>query len=682
MVSRNWKIPYSRLSVPDDFSSITELTPLLSRILVSRGISNADEVREFLESSAGELLPSMSLKDIDKAVDRIRQAAAAHETVAVYGDYDVDGITATCLLTDYLRSIGLRCFHYIPVRTDDGYGLKTIGIDRLREKGVTLIITVDCGITAVEETEYARSKGIDVIITDHHECGAGGIPAAAAVVDCKRADDTYENRYLAGVGIALKLVCACEHDNDEYVDRYCDLVAIGTVADVMPLVGENRILVRRGLAKIHESRIRPGLLAIIRNSKLNPEKLSTSNISFGLAPRLNAAGRIGEAEKAVELLMCQDIDEALRIAQELNELNDKRKKIGDKIWSEAVAKLNGKTPKAPIVLFDDGSEWNQGVIGIVASRLAEKYSIPAILISLEGEDGKGSCRSYGGFNLFNALNSCREHLEGFGGHALAAGLTIKRGSIKSFSEALTRYYYDNPPEESPDLICDLLIDDPELLSAEGIRSLALLEPCGTDNTLPLMCSCDAVICGRASFTGSRKQHAQFKVSIRGRQFDAVLFSYADHCSKDIFRDGMHVDIAYSPRINDYYSRDNVQLTITEIKPHSGIELCTELVNGSNADALYFCREYIPIRQDKIKSKCAVSWRSIRSLNALPGSVNELMEICPDSVTPEMFCVSLLAFMELGLLSQTDGSILSSSPVNNIKVDLQDSHILSGSGRNR
>ena len=446
---------------------------LTAALLSARGVRTPEEAAEFLREDAGLLRDPMAMKDMDKAVSRIRAAVGKRETVAVYGDYDVDGITSTCLLTDYLRSKGLRCLPYIPSRDNEGYGLNTAAIDTLHGQGVSLMVTVDCGITAREEAAYARTLGMDLVITDHHECGGGPLPEACAVVDPKREDDHCPNPYLAGVGVAMKLACACEGESESILARYADLVAVGTVADVMPLIGENRALVQLGLEMLRE-RPRLGLAAMLRESGLDEKKLSASSIGFGLAPRLNAAGRLGQTDIALQLLMTDDPDEAARLAASLCELNRKRQSIETEIWQEANAMLEGREPDGPIVLCSD--RWHQGVIGIAASRLAEQYSLPAIMICFHGEKGKGSCRSYGGFNLFDALSACAEHLTGFGGHALAAGLNLRQDQLPAFRRALADYYRSHRPAPQPEVLCDLLITDPALLSLDNVSSLERLEP--------------------------------------------------------------------------------------------------------------------------------------------------------------------------------------------------------------
>lgn len=370
-------------------------SPLLSAVLCVRGINSPESAREFLECGPGALADPFMMTDMAAAVERIKLAIERRERVAVYGDYDVDGITSTCVLTDHLRKKGLDCLYYIPDRMEEGYGLNTGAIKSLQEKGVSLIITVDCGVTTVEEAAYAALLGVDMIITDHHEC-RDTLPAAVAVVDPKRADCNYPSRDLAGVGVAFKLLCALEGDSRAVLDEYADLVAVGTIADVMPLTGENRFIVREGLKKLRHG-ARPGLRALVEEAGLGEKRISASNVGFSLAPRLNASGRLGQASLAAELLLTESATRAAEYAADLCSLNRERQALETEIWHQALDMLDGEKPQDPIVLC--GDNWHQGVIGIAASRLTEAFNVPAVMICLDGDKGKGSCRSCGGFNL-------------------------------------------------------------------------------------------------------------------------------------------------------------------------------------------------------------------------------------------------------------------------------------------
>ena len=634
-MKKGWKIPYSRPEVPQELLQ-AGYGPLLTAVLALRGIKTTVEAQRLINGGADCLHDPLLMGGMSVAKARIEQAIRLGEKVAVYGDYDVDGITATCLVTDYLRGRGLDCLPYIPDRSEEGYGLNRSALDTLRAEDVNLVITVDCGITAVEETEYARSLGIDVIITDHHECKTGTLPDAVAVIDCKQEGDPYPNSYLAGVGVALKLVSACDGDGPAMLERYADLVAVGTVADVMPLVGENRYLVRRGIKKLIENPL-PGFSAMLREAGVDPIHVTASTIGFSLAPRLNAAGRLGQAVKAAELLMCSDEETAAPLAAELCELNRQRQSIETEIWQEAQAALSGTVPDGPIVLASD--RWHQGVIGIAASRLAEQFSLPAIMICLMGDQGKGSCRSYGGFNLYDALAACSEHLLGFGGHALAAGLTIAPEKIDDFRQALKAYYKQNAPSEIPEVQCDLLIRDPSLLTVENVRELDLLEPYGNANQKPVFCFSNVELESVSNVGGGR--HMRVRVRSGHTRFEGIFFS---HSSDSLgLHEGDYADLAFTPQINDYRGHVSVQLVISAARKHRPEELCRELLAGVS-DCLWAAADYRPERADFVQL-----WRSDCGCRPLPRDLDGLLSLCPPGMAPESFCICLLTFLETGLL---------------------------------
>lgn len=641
MKSKIWKIPYSRPEVPAALIA-AGYTPLLAAVLRLRGVTTPEEAGRLIHGSDDCLHDPMLMKGMPAAVERLHRAIASGETVAVYGDYDVDGITSTCVVTDYLRSKGLCCIPYIPDRSGEGYGVNNAALDTLHAQGVTLVVTVDCGITAVAETVHAAELGMDMLITDHHECPSGALPAAAAVVDCKQDGDQYPNKELAGVGVALKLVCACEGGSAAMLDRYADLVAVGTVADVMPLVDENRYLVRRGITKL-ETAPRPGIAAMLREASVDGRKLTAATIGFSIAPRLNAAGRLGQAMTAARLLMTQDTDAANALAAELCELNRKRQSIETDIWQEANAILAGQSPDAPIVLASD--HWHQGVIGIAASRLAEQYSLPTIMICLNGDSGKGSCRSYGGFNLFEALSACAAHLTGFGGHALAAGLNISRSEVDAFREALAEYYRLNRPAAQPEVQCDLLIGDPAMLSIDNVRSLDLLEPYGNANPRPTLCVSGAELDSADAVGGGR--HLRMRIRLRRVRFEAIFFSHtADELG---LREGELIDLAFTPQINEFRGHVSVQLVVSEARPHDGTELCRRILGGDEK-ALWAAAQFCPDRMDFVRI-----WRGIqrRGFTAADDEAG-IIEQTPRGMEPERFCLCLMVLLEVGLLAPGPG----------------------------
>ena len=572
MKEKTWNIP-EPAPIPEALLR-AGYTPLLAAVLAARGVGTADEARAFLDggtpAGAGAPIPGM-----DAAVARLRQAMERGETVAVYGDYDVDGITSTCLLTEYLRSVGLDVRGYIPDRLKEGYGVNAGAIRRLHEQGVRLIVTVDCGITAVEETAYAASLGIDMIITDHHECQQQ-LPAAAAVVDPKRPECRSEARSLAGVGVAFRLVCALDGDSERMLARFADLVAVGTIADVMPLVGENRRIVKAGLETLRRGP-RPGLAALMEQAGVNTARLNANAVGFTLSPRINAAGRLGQVETAARLLWERDPDRAQALAEQLCEMNRQRQQLEADIWDEAVDMLAGRPAGDPIVLAREG--WHQGVIGIVASRLAEAYQAPAVMISLEGDKGKGSCRSWGGFNLFDALAACGDHLESFGGHALAAGLNLRRAEIEPFRRALTDYYRNNPPAGEEGVSPDLLITDGALLTMECVESLDMLEPCGSGNPRPLLCLADAVLDDCASIGGGK--HTRLTLEKFGQRYEAVWFGR--RAGELGVGPGDRVDAAFYAQVSEFRSRRSVQLVMAHMRRTDQQAQCRQILTGGGFD---------------------------------------------------------------------------------------------------
>ena len=444
---------------------------LTARVLCSRGYGAPEDARQFL--SASSLMPDpLLMQDMDKAVDRLRLALQRGEHIAVFGDYDVDGITATCLLTEFLRGQGGHVTCYIPGRIEEGYGLNEQAITGLKEQGVTLIVTVDCGITANQEAVFCREQGVDLIITDHHEC-KDELPCAAAVVDPHRKNDGYPHQNLAGVGVAFKLASAIAGSQEVVLEQFSDLLCLGTVADVMPLTGENRTFVVRGLKALTETP-RPGIVALMAECGCDSRQVTASTIGYTLAPRINAAGRMGQVEYAIELFLTKDPAKARDLARSLCALNRQRQDVEAEIYREAVGMLEGQSSPSAIVLA--GESWHQGVVGIVASRLAEEYGCPAYLICLDGDRGKASSRSYGGFNLFSSLETMSDLLESYGGHELAAGFTIGRGEIDAFREKVQKlaeeFVASGQQKAALEIDCSV---EPRLLTEENVVELDALE---------------------------------------------------------------------------------------------------------------------------------------------------------------------------------------------------------------
>ena len=537
--------------------------PLAAMVLASRGIGDDRQARAYLDCNA-PLLDPFLMTDMDKAAGRVGLAMSRGEKIAVFGDYDVDGITATCLLTDFLRRHGADVVSYIPGRLEEGYGLNPIAIHQLHAEGVKLIVTVDCGITAVSEAELCKQLGIDLVITDHHECKQT-LPAAVAVVDPHRCDGGYPHKNLSGVGVAFKLASALCGSQETVLEEYADMVCLGTVADVMPLQGENRVFVARGLESLAHTK-RPGIAALMAECGCAPETVSASSIGFMLAPRINAAGRMGQIDLAVELFLTDDPDKAAEAARGLCELNRQRQAVESEIYRQAVSMLPmGKPPEA-IVLADES--WHQGVVGIVASRIAEEYACPTFLICLDGEHGKASSRSHGGFNLFASLSALSPLLESYGGHELAAGFTISRANIPEFRRQIcalaAQYYTDDVPRTVLDVDCAV---SPELLTLHNVDALQMLEPCGNGCPKPVLMVKNLTI-DRISMVGGGR-HMRLRLCSGHTYLNAIYFS-ANPQTVSI-QPGDLVDVAFTPQVNEFRGTRTVQMNVIDIRPSCNAE---------------------------------------------------------------------------------------------------------------
>ena len=543
--------------------------PLPAMVLASRGMKTVREAGEYLDCNA-ELYDPFLMTDMDLAAGRVGLAIERGEKIAVFGDYDVDGITSTCMLTDFLRRQGANCISYIPSRLEEGYGLNPIAIEQLSAEGVNLIISVDCGITAIAEAELCREKGIDLVITDHHEC-KDRLPAAVAVVDPHRPDGGYPHKNLSGVGVAFKLACALCGDQEAVLRDYADMVCLGTVADVMLLQGENRVFVARGLQSLRNTR-RPGIAALMRESGCASDTVSASTIGYNLAPRINAAGRMGQIDLALNLFLTEDEEEAADLARKLCDLNRQRQAVESQIYAQAVSMLPDGQPPEAIVLADDS--WHQGVVGIVASRMAEEYCCPAFLICLDGEHGKASSRSFGGFNLFSSLTALAPLLESYGGHELAAGFTIARHNIPRFRDDICAiaadYYLGSGPRTVLDIDCTI---PPELMTVRSIEALNILEPCGNGCPKPVF-AMERLTIERITMVGGGR-HMRLRLRSGHHTLNAIYFSATPETAS--IEQGDLVDVAFNAQINDFRGERTVQLNVLDIRPSCCAESSPEML---------------------------------------------------------------------------------------------------------
>ena len=612
MKMKRWVTAKPNLETVRSLARSCGFTPLAAAALCARGIDTPEAARAFLETDPAKLHDPMLLPDMAKARDTIRRAIEQGKKIAVFGDYDVDGVTSTCVMTRVLRSLGADVRHYIPDRLSEGYGLSMGAMDRLAQDGIGLIVTVDSGVSAFEEIARARELGMEVVVTDHHECREE-LPDANAVVNPKRADSTYPFAELAGVGVAFKLACALAGDGQQraVLEQYADLVALGTVADVMPLIGENRIIVAAGLRRMAETQ-NVGLSMLLHESGQQGKRLTASTISFILAPRINAAGRLGHADMAAELFLTDDPRRAQTLAMALCEQNKQRQATENQILEQALQKLRREyDPLEDQVIVLAGEDWHHGVLGIVSSRICDRYACPTVLIALEDGIGKGSGRSVKGFNLYEALCDSAPLLERFGGHELAAGLTIREENIQQFHENMEAWAREhvNPQELMPILHIDCPIA-PEFISTEATRGLDVLEPFGMGNPEPVFSMCDLLVEEITPISSDR--HVRLTLSKDGQTYTAMLFGTGQGgCG---FAQGNYVDAAFCLEINEYRGRCSVQLVIRDIQLSTCEVMADQkilnLYNRFMSDGALTAREarvLLPERRDLV-----AVWRHILS----------------------------------------------------------------------
>ena len=632
---------------------------IVARLLYTRGYRSADAVESFFHQETACLHDPYLLRDIEPAVARIAQALERGEKIAIYGDYDVDGVTSVSLLYLYLTQLGADVGYYIPSRLKEGYGLSVPAIDSLAERGVTLMITVDTGVTAIEEIDYAKECGIDTVVTDHHEC-RNTLPNAVAVVNPHRPDDSYPFKELAGVGVVFKLICAyemaeCRKEGRAEIDgvrrvcrEFADLVAIGTIADVMPVIDENRLIVTLGLELLQATQ-RPGLRALIDAVSANgrgdgrsaPKKRSINSgfIGFTIAPRMNAAGRVSNASIAAELLLADNAKTAQALAEELCRLNTVRQVEENRIAEEAYRKIEQTLDENDRVIVIDDDGWQQGIIGIVSSRITERYGLPSILISFEGGDGepmgddigKGSGRSIKGLNLVDALTDSEDLLVRFGGHELAAGLSICRSNIDEFRRKINRYAKEHMTEDalsvSIDADCEVESRD---LTLSLAQELSAMEPFGISNPVPNFILRDATI--KRMVPMSAGKHMRMTVEKDGMEMTAIWFGTSIE-SID-FAVGETVDILFQFSINEYQGVTSLQLIVQDMKYaadykhtyESAVARYEEIRAGASYDAsenILPCRDdivvvYTALRREFRAGRSVFSMRRLLSLLASMG----------------------------------------------------------------
>lgn len=560
-----------RVNIPDDtvtkrLTQETEISPLVAMLLVNRGLSEPSAVARFLSSTLAELHDPYLLLGMDRAVDRLAVAVARKERVCVYGDYDVDGISAVALLISFFRTIGLDCFYHIPKRLEAGYGLSSEGVENIALQGANVIVTVDCGITANDESRLCSSLGIDLIITDHHTPGAE-IPSACAVINPHQPDCPFPFKYLAGVGVAFNLMIAFrsrlreeghfDRGGEPNLREYLDLVALGTIADIVPLLDENRIFVKYGLAELTQS-ARIGIQALKSVAGVSGP-VSCGAVGFRLAPRLNAAGRLEDAALGVELLLCDDRGKAAEIAARLDASNSERQGLEQEILRDALAKVKGSARFAhrkSIVLAS--CEWHPGVIGIVASRIVDLFHRPTILIALQNGSGRGSGRSIPSFHLHDALQACSEHLLKFGGHKYAAGLSVDEATLESFVERFDEVAQGllGDSDLTPELVIDGELGAEEL-TLELAELIERLSPFGMGNPEPVFMLRGAALVDRQIL---KEHHLKLRLSAGGRVLEAIGFNMAQGKALPTA-----LDVVFSLETNRWNGRQRLQLKLRDFR---------------------------------------------------------------------------------------------------------------------
>ena len=556
-----WRIKDSNSYIQEDIASSLNISKITAQLLVNRGIVNPSLASEFLACSLSSAYDPFLLKDMDKAVSRIKNAIREGEQILVYGDYDVDGMTGVATLYSALKNLGANVLNYIPNRLEEGYGLNVGAIKKAQKNDVTLIITVDCGITSFREIEYAKSLHIDTIVTDHHELLEGRVPEACAVINPLQENCKYPFKGLAGVGLAYKLVKAIYQGTQFFADDFLDLVSLGTVADIAPLTGENRILTKYGLNQLNK-RQRIGLKALIDVSGLTGKDISSGHIGFILGPRINAMGRVGSPQKALELLLSDDETNAGKLAKVLDTENRTRQKIEGKILEEALSKVERDVNfKHHRVIVLGSENWHPGVIGIVASRIADRFYRPTILISLDGKFGKGSGRSIEHFHLFEYLLRCKDSLIGFGGHESACGITIEKNRIDEFRRMINEEAVKDVDENIFNPKLDIDMDIPlNMLNEHVISEIESLSPFGPENPRPVFASRNLVVKDSPRRIGKNG----FKMWVTDNRITCEAISFGKN-NLHVPKIGARHDLAYTPSINDWQGLQSIQLELLDIK---------------------------------------------------------------------------------------------------------------------
>ena len=559
-MNKKWEIYQTNEEKVEKLQEKYKLNRLLSTLLTNRGITEEAEITKFLNPKRSDFYDPFGMPDMEKAAERILKAIKDKEQIIIYGDYDVDGITSVTVLKSFLEERGIQVNVYIPNRLNEGYGLNKTAMEEIAKQGNKLMITVDCGITAVDEVEYAKTFGIETIITDHHE-PAEELPKAIAVVDAKRKDNKYECRNLAGVGVVFKLIQALSIklglDPKEYL-KYLDIVCVGTISDIVPLTDENRVIVKLGLKLVEQTK-NLGLKEILQSCGYS--KINSTTISFGVAPRINACGRMGHQEEALNLLLSKEENEVKELTQKINEYNKTRQEIEKNIYNEAVEQIEKEGLDTKNTIVVSGKGWHHGVIGIVSSKITELYFKPSILLCEEDGECKGSGRSIPGFDLHEALMECSEYLEKFGGHSMAVGITIKKDKFENFKKAFIEYTERKDISEIVPVINIERKVELKDISIENVKELHQLEPFGEQNKMPLFLIENLKIVSIRSL--SEGKHLKILLKQDNFFIDSIGFNMGDLTEQYKIED--RVDIVGTIDVNAFNGNENVQITIKDIR---------------------------------------------------------------------------------------------------------------------
>lgn len=557
-MNKNWQYYEANDELAEQISNKFNISKLIAQVLINKGITDNQQIEIFLNPKRNNFYNPFLMPDMEKAVDRIMKAMQEKQKILIYGDYDVDGITSTAVLKKFLEERGVETSYYIPNRLKEGYGLNKKAIEEIANKNIQLMITVDCGITAVEETEIAKNFGIETIITDHHEPG-DILPNAFAIIDAKIKTSKYPFNQLAGVGVVFKLIQALsiklELDEKEYL-KYLDLVCLGTISDIVPLIDENRVIAKLGLKLINVTK-NLGLKTLLLSSGY---KIADSNtISFGIAPRINACGRMGFADKALHLLLSEDKEEVLRLADNLNEYNRERQDKEKEIFEQAIKQINIEEEKNPAIILC-GDKWHHGVTGIVSSKITDIYFKPSILIGFEQDDGKGSGRSIPGVDLHDAVLKCSSKLEKFGGHAMAIGLSLKKENFLPFKKELNKYLESLEIDKIRQIIMIDVVATLKDINIKMVEELQLLEPFGEVNSTPVFCFKNLKIDSIRALTEGK--HLKMSIREDNMSIDVIGFNMGEKVHE--YTLGDKVDVIGSLEINEYNGMKSIQLNLKDI----------------------------------------------------------------------------------------------------------------------